>query len=205
MLKRLLVLVLLVMTGACTPRAAGFDYYLLSLSWSPEYCAQTQRGGEPQCTRPYAFVAHGLWPQNERGYPRDCPDAGRVSEATIERMLPIMPSRGLVIHEWRTHGACSGLGAEAYFDTVERAYRSILIPAAYQAPETAISITSTGLKQAFVDANPGIPPDAMSLECRGNDLQERRICMDRSRGPRRCGTDVQDRGGASGIVLRPVR
>ncbi len=49
-----------------------FDYYLLSLSWSPEYCAKSRRDDELQCARPYAFVAHGLWPQNEQGWPSDC-------------------------------------------------------------------------------------------------------------------------------------
>ena len=46
--------------------AGSFDYYALSLSWSPTYCADKgARDGGPQCNgpRPYAFVLHGLWPQ----------------------------------------------------------------------------------------------------------------------------------------------
>src|SRR5262245_819748 len=55
-------------------QAGVFDYYLLALSWSPTYCAE-RRGTayDQQCDvrqgRPYAFVLHGLWPQNERGWP----------------------------------------------------------------------------------------------------------------------------------------
>src|SRR5262245_55531293 len=62
-------------------RATGipgqFDYYTLSLSWSPTYCAgQRSPADDAQC-RPrggkrYAFVLHGLWPQYERGYPEFC-------------------------------------------------------------------------------------------------------------------------------------
>ena len=119
----------LILLCACFSAADApgrFDYYVLSLSWSPQYCAQA-RGHEPQCARPYAFVVHGLWPQYERGYPSDCRTHARVAEATIDRMLPIMPSRSLVIHEWRAHGSCSGSSPHAYFADVERAYNSIRV------------------------------------------------------------------------------
>jgi ribonuclease T2 len=191
--------------SACSgSNGAGFDYYLLSLSWSPEYCAETQRSGELQCERPFAFVAHGLWPQNEQGYPRECPRAARVSEATIERMLPIMPSRGLVIHEWRAHGACTGLGANAYFDTVERAYRSIDIPPRFSRLDSDLSVDGDDVKQSFVDSNRQIPMKALALACNGRYLQEVRVCMDRSLSPRACGRDISDHCGSQ-VVFRAVR
>ncbi|NUR13135.1 MAG: ribonuclease T, partial [Bradyrhizobium sp.] len=50
-----------------------FDFYVLSLSWSPSFCEEAaERGGRSQiqCSgRPYAFVVHGLWPQDENGFP----------------------------------------------------------------------------------------------------------------------------------------
>ena len=53
-----------------------FDFYVLSLSWSPSFCKDTEERGRQsneQCRgRPYSFVVHGLWPQYERGFPRDC-------------------------------------------------------------------------------------------------------------------------------------
>src|ERR1700722_20478956 len=56
-----------------------FDYYVLSLSWSPSFCEQAQergnsgRGQQAQCGgRPFSFVVHGLWPQYEHGYPEYC-------------------------------------------------------------------------------------------------------------------------------------
>src|SRR3979411_349189 len=48
-----------------------FDFYVLSLSWSPSFCEEAaERGGggrsQVQCGgRPYSFVVHGLWPQYE--------------------------------------------------------------------------------------------------------------------------------------------
>ncbi|WP_333877764.1 hypothetical protein [Methylobacter sp.] len=47
-----------------------FDYYLLTLSWSPEHCAEV-KNDKIQCdgTKPYGFVVHDLWPQYDRDYP----------------------------------------------------------------------------------------------------------------------------------------
>src|SRR5690349_16354816 len=105
------------------------DYYLLALSWSPTYCADVgEERRDPQCSfaggRPYAFVLHGLWPQYERGWPSNCrsPDRGYVPGPVADRMLDIMPSRRLVFHEYRTHGSCSGLGVDAYFDLARQLY-----------------------------------------------------------------------------------
>src|SRR5215469_12920657 len=56
--------------------AGRFDFYLMSLSWSPSYCAAAHEGGRSggmQCrARPYSFVVHGLWPQYEKGFPEYC-------------------------------------------------------------------------------------------------------------------------------------
>jgi ribonuclease T2 len=181
-----------------------FDYYVLSLSWSPQYCASTSRDDEMQCTRPYAFVAHGLWPQNERGYPRDCRARGRVGEDTIGRMLPLMPSRGLIIHEWRSHGACSGLAPDDYFATVERAYRSVSIPQRYRALDHYASVGVAQLKQDFVAANPQLRPEDLAVQCSGHYLQELRVCLTRDLGARACSADLRDRCSGD-AVLRPVR
>ncbi|CAB3778800.1 Ribonuclease [Paraburkholderia ultramafica] len=41
-----------------------FDYYVLSLSWSPDYCSGNAQDTQ-QCgpTKRFGFVPHGLWPQ----------------------------------------------------------------------------------------------------------------------------------------------
>ena len=128
-----------------------FDYYLLSLSWSPSYCAGLTRDGyDPQCHRRdgkrYSFVLHGLWPQFERGWPQDCPtaDRGFVPRPTADRMLDIMPSDKLVFHEYRKHGTCSGLSVDGYFDLARKLYGKVTVPSRYQDlndPRFAISPT----------------------------------------------------------------
>ncbi len=184
--------------------AGVFDYYLLSLSWSPEYCASTRRDDEQQCARPYAFVAHGLWPQHERGWPSDCASKERVSDATIERLLPLMPSRGLIIHEWRKHGSCSGLKADAYFAQLERAYRAVSIPVRYQQLSAPLSVGKAELRRDLLAANPTLTGNGLLLQCSGRYLQEARICLDRSLRPRACAAGLRDHCGDS-VLLRPVR
>ncbi len=75
-----------------------FDFYVLSLSWSPSFCeAAGERGTPPQqqCgARPYSFVVHGLWPQYERGFPEFCQQpAPRLDRNIVSSMLDLMPAR----------------------------------------------------------------------------------------------------------------
>ena len=62
-----------------------FDFYVLSLSWSPSFCeeaARARRGGARRCSAaggPISFVVHGLWPQYENGFPELLPAAGAAA------------------------------------------------------------------------------------------------------------------------------
>ena len=51
-----------------------FDFYVLALSWSPDYCASDGQDDFQQCSigKKLGFVLHGLWPQYNQGYPSDC-------------------------------------------------------------------------------------------------------------------------------------
>lgn len=181
-----------------------FDYYVLSLSWSPQYCASEARPNDPQCARPYAFVVHGLWPQNERGWPKDCGRGEYLSEALITKALRFMPSKSLVIHEWREHGVCSGLGAEAYFAAAERAYRAVRIPARYQALQQPMKTSVSKIEADFLADNPRLRPEMLSTQCSGRYFREIRICLSRSLEPRACVADLKDRCGNE-VLLRPSR
>lgn len=193
----------------CLPLAKAdkpgeFDYYVLALSWSPQYCASEAKPGDPQCSRPYAFVVHGLWPQHERGWPKDCGRGEYLSEALIDEALGYMPSRRLVIHEWRKHGVCSGLSAEDYFATTQRAFEQIRIPARYQTLAKPLVSSVQQLEQDFIAANPRLSPQGLATQCGGRFLRELRICLTRDLSPRACGVDVRDRCGKE-LVLRPTR
>jgi ribonuclease T2 len=196
-------------------RTQSFDFYVLSLSWSPGFCATPAgRNEDFQCgpTRHYGFVLHGLWPQYEKGgWPQDCPvdrTAGRVDSALVDEMLPIMPSPKLVRHEWQKHGTCSGLSVRDYFDEATDAFHSITIPARYEAPQQAIQVDPDQLRADFAQANPTLGHDGFVVLCSGNGryLQEVRACLRSDLSGRACNREVQRSACRSDqITLRPTR
>lgn len=201
-----------------TPVWAGgvpgrFDYYVLALSWSPSFCAEEGRSRKsPQCNgaRPYAFVLHGLWPQYEKGWPDNCRTRTKpwVPSPLVSSMLDIMPARGLVIHQYRKHGTCSGLDPESYFKTARRAFGSIRIPPRYLNPRKPVLVSPPEVEDDFVKANTDLTPEMISVACgRSNRLREVRICFTKDLTLRPCGeNENQNRLCRAGrIVMPPVR
>ena len=157
-----------------------FDFYLLSLSWSPSFCETAHgRSAEQQCgARPFSFVVHGLWPQYERGFPQNCQvPAPRLDHRIVDEMLDLMPARRLVYHEWDAHGTCSGLEQRAYFDLVRKARGAVTIPPQFTNPQQTLSVTADQVVDAFVKANPGLTPAGITIDCDRTRLREVRICM----------------------------
>jgi ribonuclease T2 len=161
-----------------------FDYYVLSLSWSPSFCEEaSERGNEgraqAQCGgRPFAFVVHGLWPQYEHGFPEYCQrPSPRLERGIMTSMLDVMPAPGLIFNEWDKHGTCSGLGARAYFSTIRKARSAVKIPEEFlQLPE-ARTVAPDEIENAFIKANPGLSNAAMAVTCNRTRLSEVRICL----------------------------
>lgn len=173
------------------PRGSGFDFYVLSLSWSPSYCAAEGAGANrAQCgpQRPYAFIVHGLWPQFEDGYPEFC-DTGepdRVPDRLVSQYLDLLPTAGLIGHQWRKHGSCSGLGQSAYLAAIRAARDRVVIPVAYRRTDAARTVDPDTVEAAFVDANPGLAADGVAVTCDGRYLREVRVCMTKSLAFRSC-------------------
>jgi ribonuclease T2 len=194
-------------------RAGQFDYYALVLNWSPSYCADQgrRRQGEPQCSgdRPYSFILHGLWPQYHRGWPQDCRTKERpwVPEDLIRRMLDVMPSKRLIIHEYRKHGTCSGLNPNEYFQLARQLYDQIKIPPRFQNPERYLTLSPAEVESEFLTANPQLKPDMISIACKGRNLGDLRICFGRDLALQSCGVnETQQKLCSSGtIVMPPVR
>ena len=138
--------------------------------------------------RDLGFVVHGLWPQFERGYPKGCgsDEPGRVPNDLADRMLDIMPSRGLVGHEWRTHGTCTDLSQADYFAATRAAYERIRLPESIGDAGRAAKMTPEAIEQAFAEANPGMTTDGIAVTCEDGMLDEVRICLTRELGLRAC-------------------
>ncbi len=170
-----------------------FDFYVLSLSWSPSFCeAASERGNEgraqAQCGgRPFSFVVHGLWPQYERGFPEYCQrPSPRLDRNIMTSMLDLMPAPGLIYNEWDKHGTCSGLGERAYFETIRKARAGIKIPPDYLQLTEAKTVAPAEVEDAFVKVNPGLSTSAIAVTCNGNRLSEVRICLGKDLQFRSC-------------------
>ncbi len=172
-------------------RPGDFDFYVLSLSWSPTYCATDGRPDPVQCNTPHGFVVHGLWPQYESGYPSDCPSnmPRRVSQKIVDGLADIMPGAGLVNHEWQKHGMCSGLNQASYFATLRRSSEAVTLPASLAGRRLA----PREIEAAFIAANPRMTETGIAVVCNRGLLQEVRICLTKALTFRRC-LEVDRRG-----------
>jgi len=190
--------------------AGEFDFYVLALSWSPGFCAlEGDEKNRNQCRSGsgLGFVVHGLWPQNERGYPTDCGPAGRTpSRQAMGVALEVFPEEGLARHQWRKHGVCAGSSPTDYFNDVKRARAAVVVPPQFKAVDKVQTLAPIDLERAFVAANPGLRADMMSVACRRNELQEVRICLSKDLRSFRTCQEV-DRNGCRtrDISVQPVR
>ncbi|MGE5468467.1 MAG: ribonuclease T2 family protein [Ignavibacteria bacterium] len=185
--------------------AAGFDYYLLTLSWSPTYC-QTHGDDVHQCgSRGFGFVLHGLWPQYDGGgYPQEC-SAARLTPAARALAESIFPNPRLAAHEWQKHGTCSGLDDLGYFKAADRARRGVAVPGSFDRPVRAFSTTPSSIVAEFTAANPGMPAAAVVVACSGAELAEVRVCLDRNLAPRACGRGIKSHCRAPEVRVPAVR
>ena len=194
--------------ASAADQAGRFDFYVLSLTWSPSYCeAEGGARDDAQCEtgRRYGFLVHGLWPQYERGYPEDCPTRLAPSEADARAIADLMPARGLVRHEWRKHGACSGLSPTDYLKAIRAAREVVRIPAAFQRLDSYVTTSPSEVEAAFLAVNPGLKSDGVAVTCDGRRLREVRVCLTRDLRFRAC-EEVDRRACRSGrVVLPPVR
>lgn len=169
-------------TGAIASQ--GFDYYLLNLSWSPEFCHSHPNAVE--CAQRATFVLHGLWPQNTAGgYPEDCSEAPGPSDP--RRYADIYPDRRLLEHEWRTHGTCSGLGPDAFFELARKAVQSVRIPKRLASIDRQLSLPPEDIRAMFTEANPSIPASSLAISCGNNYLTAVEVCLSKTLQPIACG------------------
>ena len=175
-------------------KAGDFDYYVLSLSWSPAWCELTgEARGDPQCDAGdgRGWVLHGLWPQNEQGWPSYCRTAQRdPTRGETAAMADIMGGAGLAFYEWKKHGRCSGLSAQGYYDTSRRAFEALVLPPVFAGVTKDLVVPASVIEAAFTEANPGLAPNQITVICDEGLIAVVRICLTKDLDPRGCGADV---------------
>ena len=175
----------------------AFDYYVLALSWSPSYCRDNP--GRSQCGRQLEFIMHGLWPQFESGFPLECDTPHAPPDRRIlDEVSAATPDRGLIRHQWRRHGTCSGMTAEAYFNDAMTAWNKVKQPELTPLRRQDGSMSWEAVEKAFLEVNPRFSADSVTVKCKKGRLSEVRVCLTKDLQARACGREVvrdcRDRG-----------
>lgn len=209
-MRWLLIWVLMAAPALADGEKAGvFDYWVVSLSWSPNWCAlEGDARKSPQCdaAHDHGWILHGLWPQYHRGYPAFCRTAYRApSRQMTSDMADIMGTSGLAWHQWRKHGVCSGLSPANYFALSRRAYNSINRPPIFRKIDQTMRLPASVIEEAFLEANPEWEADMVTITCKQGYIQEARICLSRDLAPVPCGQDVVRDCTLNDALFDPVR
>lgn len=170
---------------------APFDYYVLSLSWAPAFCALPGAAADnpEECAtgRGVGFIVHGLWPEAAAGKsPESCAGAKKVPKPVVGFVLRDMLTAGLVQHEWATHGVCTGLSPFDYFSSIVQARAAVQIPVQITSIEDQIRESPGQIEAQFAGANPSFPKAAFRTYCPKGAFQEERICFDKNLKPQAC-------------------
>jgi ribonuclease T2 len=189
-----------------------FDFYVLSLSWSPSFCEEASERGnsgrsQAQCGgRPFSFVVHGLWPQYEHGFPDYCErPSPRLDRNIMSSMLDLMPAPGLIFNEWDKHGTCSGLSPRAYFETIRKARSAVKIPPEFLELSDPKTVAPSDIEDAFIKVNPGLSNAAIAVTCNKTRLSEVRICMSKDLQFRACEEIDRRACRREQVVMPPMR
>lgn len=170
-----------------------YDFYLLNLSWSPEFCdtlktltpAEQAARTSTECSAPHAFVVHGLWPENFDGtYPASC--STRPGPRKWSRYLDMTPDVDLLKHEWFKHGTCTTLSPDAFFSTERQAYTSVVVPHAFKHVSQALMLAPEAILTMFHKSNPSFPKGSFALACDNNRLTAVEACFSRGVQPIAC-------------------
>ncbi len=210
---------LLLMTAICAVaqdarqnEAGQFDFYVLSLSWSPSFCAAAAerdagRAASLQCgARPYSFVVHGLWPQYDKGFPEYCQvPAPRLDRGIVSSMLDLMPAPHLIFNEWDRHGTCSGFSARAYFETVRKARAVVKIPPQYVDLQQPLNVSPAAVEDAFIKANAGLSESGIAIGCDKKRLTEVRLCLSKDLQFRDCPEIARRSCRRDELIMPPLR
>jgi ribonuclease T2 len=181
----------------------NFDFYVFTLSWSPEFCAMTGNQKAECHVHGNSFVVHGLWPQFKNGsWPSKC--SNQPGPANPASEADVMGDPTLVEHEWQVHGTCSGLSVDQYFQTIRSARQGVKIPPVLQKLTQPTQMVPADIKSAFLASNPQLNSSEIAVGCANNTLSQVQICLAKSGSPMAC-SGVRDCRAPSIKVLPAIQ
>lgn len=177
-----------------------FDYYVMTLSWSPTFCETHPDNG--QCAKHLGFVLHGLWPQYASGgYPQHCATSERLSDEARTLGAQVFPTEDLMVHEWQTHGTCNGSSSLDYFKAAQTSFGSVKVPPPLEAGTHKANLSGTDILKLIRDANPAITGRSVVATCGQGELVDVRVCLSKDLKPMACGRQVNDSCGTRVVAV----
>ena len=210
MILRILLLCLLATPAIARGEKTGdFDYYVLALSWSPNWCEiEGDAKGSDQCDdrHDHGWVLHGLWPQYEDGWPSFCPTSERQpSRSVTNAQADVFGTAGLAWYQWKKHGVCAGVSAVDYYAKARAAYEAVNRPNVLRKLSKPIKVPAKVIEEAFLKANPDWGADMLTITCKQGHIQEARLCLTQDLDPRICGRDVRRDCSMTDALFTPIR
>jgi len=189
--------------------AGQFDYYVMALSWTPSWCAaEGDARGSEQCDADTGFgwTLHGLWPQFEQGWPSYCRTNERnPSRSDTAAQARLFGTSGLAWHQWNKHGRCTGLSSDDFYHLSQLAYDRVERPEIFRRLDKTYRFPASIVEDAFLEANPDLEADGLTVTCRDGFIREVRICLTGGLEPRACGRDVRRDCTLSDARMDPLR
>jgi ribonuclease T2 len=140
-------------------KPGAFDYYVLALG-----CVSPIAGTRAAFGTTGNAAPQSLAPSSCMGCGRSTPRAGRktvqrakrpwVPSHVIDEMRDLMPSKSLIIHEYRTHGTCSDLEPAQYFGVARELYERVSVPEHFLAPGAELVLSAEEIEREFAAVNP---------------------------------------------------
>ena len=203
---------------------SSFDFYVLSMSFQPEFCYQHRRDSFPGCEKPQEFwrgslTLHGLWPSYTDGsWPSSCTNEKfnpqTVDDLGPDRFQKLWPNvkssthgkelYGFWEHEWTKHGTCTGLSQDDYFDT---AMKHFLPTPNLVREKYGSSVSATALLKAY-HAEVSDAKDVLFVCSGGKYLSEVRVCVGRNKdgsGSQMidCVSEIEEEGNCGNEIFIP--
>lgn len=173
-------------------RAMPVTGYVLSLSWSPEFCRT--RTDSPRHARQcsgqsgsFGLIVHGLWPQSARSWPQWCAArSARPSGAQLARQMCVQPSAQLAMRQWAKHGSCLTDTPDRYFRITRILHRSLRWPDLDRLSRKE-GLTAGDIRMAWMQANPHWRREMIAVQLNERGwLEELRLCYGRDWMPAAC-------------------
>ena len=125
------------------------------------------------------------------GYPSYCRTVERdPTRGETAAMADVFGGAGAAFYQWKKHGRCSGLSSQAYYDTARAALNTLTLPPVFADLHKDVRLPASVVEDAFLEANPGLARDQITITCADGMIQEARICLTKDLEPRRCGDDT---------------